>query len=810
MTAWPPRITLSNFNQLFEASPAPIAIARLDDGVFVQANDAFLRLYGYSLEEIIGHTSTELGLWSKQEERDKIIELIERQGHAHNFIHEYRNKAGKVGRSMVSLDLIEIDGTPHMLGVLTDLAELDQAQAALVTSEERLRFAQRASGIGVWEWLPDTDAVYWTTETEAMFGLPPGGFGGNYDSFLALVHPTDRDLITQQRQALLATDGVFELEYRIVRPDGSIRWVLTKGAPERDESGALLRVAGLNIDMTERKQSELRLQQSHARIQAIIDASPVPLALNDEQGNVNYLNPAFTKAFGYDCHDIKTVEEWWPQAYPDTQYRQWVMDSWRSRMALAKHTRLPFSPLEVRVACKHGGEKVVLATATTLDNAYDNEYLVVLYDITERKRLEAEREENTRRLHAAVRGGRVALWEWDLRTDEVLYSEEWKAHLGYEEGEISNSFAEWQSRVHPEDLGPTLQKVDAYLKRHESAYTAEFRMRHKDGSYRWIFSQATLVADEQDNPIRLLGSHVDITETKGIQSRLYESEERLRLLIEHAPVALAMFDREMRYLAVSRGWLNDFELGDRDIIGVCHYEIFPDIPERWKDIHRRVLAGEVVSSDDDYYERGQAITYRLRWEVRPWYAADGSVGGIVIFSEDITTRKRMEEALQQANTELEHRVAERTRELRQLAAETTLLEEKERQLIAHDLHDDLGQLLYAAKVKLGLLAKSAADGPAAQLAGELDALLADASTRVRTLTAQLNPPVLERLGLIPALEWLAEQMEQVYGLTVEVEDDGLPKPLSPVQAAILFRAVRELVINVFKHAQSPIASSRPA
>ncbi|MDE1989588.1 MAG: PAS domain S-box protein [Betaproteobacteria bacterium] len=130
-----------------------------------------------------------------------------------------------------------------------------------------------------------------------------------------------------------------------------------------------------------------------------------------------------------------------------------------------------------------------------------------------------------------------------------------------------------------------------------------------------------------------------------IEQDLRESEHRLQLFIEHAPAALAMFDRQMRYLSVSNRWLQDYDLGGQNVIGRSHYEVFPEIPARWKILHQRGLEGEVLYSDDDRLQRSDGSLQRLRWEVRPWYANDGRVGGIVIFSEDITARKMTEAAL---------------------------------------------------------------------------------------------------------------------------------------------------------------------
>ncbi len=120
-------------------------------------------------------------------------------------------------------------------------------------------------------------------------------------------------------------------------------------------------------------------------------------------------------------------------------------------------------------------------------------------------------------------------------------------------------------------------------------------------------------------------------------------ESPLDLFIEDAPVALAIFDHQMRYVHASHGWRRDFGLGSRELRGLSHYEVFPEIPDRWKEIHCRGLAGEVVHDDRDQFQRGDGTVQWLRWKVRPWYESKGSIAGIIIFTEDITARVRAEE-----------------------------------------------------------------------------------------------------------------------------------------------------------------------
>ena len=129
---------------------------------------------------------------------------------------------------------------------------------------------------------------------------------------------------------------------------------------------------------------------------------------------------------------------------------------------------------------------------------------------------------------------------------------------------------------------------------------------------------------------------------------LRESEGRLRYFIKYAPAAIAILDKDLRYLVYSDRWLTDYGLGGRDLRGLSHYEVFPEIPERWRTIHRRALAGETLHAEEDSFTRVDGHVQWLRWEVRPWLDNLGNIGGVAFLTEDITDRKRMESQLLQA------------------------------------------------------------------------------------------------------------------------------------------------------------------
>jgi len=164
----------------------------------------------------------------------------------------------------------------------------------------------------------------------------------------------------------------------------------------------------------------------------------------------------------------------------------------------------------------------------------------------------------------------------------------------------------------------------------------------KDGRRRIWEYRNTLRTNGVPQPI-VRGIARDVTERHEAEDALRRSEQRMRLFIEHAPAGAALLDREMRYVQASRRWCRDYGLGDRDIAGLSHYDLFPEIPERWKEAHRRCLAGEVLREECDRFDRADGSVQWIRWELHPWYDK-GEIGGIAIFSEDVTAKELADSA----------------------------------------------------------------------------------------------------------------------------------------------------------------------
>jgi PAS domain S-box-containing protein len=233
--------------------------------------------------------------------------------------------------------------------------------------------------------------------------------------------------------------------------------------------------------------------------------------------------------------------------------------------------------------------------------------------------------------------GRILYWSHGA---EVMY--------GYSASEVvGKPYRQFAGAVEAPDSKAFREEIIS-----KGSWRGEHVQRRKDGTTFWSSTSISVVTDEQGHPTGFVGIDADITKRKLMEQALRENEGRLRLFIEHAPAALAMFDRDMRYIAVSRRWRTDYNLGEVDLIGRSHYEVFPEIGDTLKAIHRRAMAGEVLKGDEDRFDRADGSVQWLKWETRPWHDQSGVIGGIVIFSEDITQRKEVEEALLTSEAQL--------------------------------------------------------------------------------------------------------------------------------------------------------------
>ena len=404
--------------------------------------------------------------------------------------------------------------------------------------------------------------------------------------------------------------------------------------------------------VAERRRTHAQLQESETRFQVTFEQAAAGISIISLEGHWLRVNRKLCAILGYSQDELMAL------TFQDVTYP----DDLEADLENVKRTlsgEIATYAMEKRYIRKDGRVIWVnlhVALVRKPDNAPDY-FIAVVEDIQNRKETEANFKE-------AKRIASLGHWTWN-GAGEQTWSEELYAIFGRDPALPPVNYQEMAGYY----TADSWNKLDAAVQkcwRDGVAFQCDAEVVRPDGAHRWAISSGEAIRDIDGRVIAMHGAVQDITERKLAEMALQESKERLNLLIEYAPASLAMFDREMRYLACSQRWRSDYNLDERDLLGVSHYDVFPEIGAAWKAIHHRCLAGEIIRADEDLFVRADGSAQWLRWEVRPWHQAGGAIGGIAMFTEDITYRKQAETALQQLNADLEQRIDQRTAELKAL------------------------------------------------------------------------------------------------------------------------------------------------
>ena len=539
----------------------------------------------------------------------------------------------------------------QIIGVFTIVAVTTErvlAEQALRANEESLKEAQRIAGVG--SFILDIDEKTWTA-SEVLYEILGLEKGCERAAALwsDLILPEDLTrLVKLYGDTDLDKRKMLDDEIRFLRQtDKKLRWARVRGRLELDAQGRPHTLRGTIEDISERKLVEGEVLKSTGLLELFIQDAPTGLAMFDREMRYISASRRWIEDMG--------VKEWdlAGKSHYELGYR--IPDRWKEehRRAMDGET-VSFN--EDHYQREDGSERWVRRMVRPWWTGHGAVGGIVLLseDITATKEAERALRESEESLKEAQRIAGIGSYVLDLVSGVWSSSAMLDEILGID-ASYGRTLEGWRALVHHNDRTMMASLLANEVLGRSMDFGKEYRIvRPNDHAVRWVHSVGKLERDPQGTPVALRGTIQDITTRKQSEAFLRESRELLQLFIEHAPAAIAMFDREMRYLAASRRWLESYSLVGKEILGRSHYDVFPELPERWKEIHRRGIAGESLREEEDHFERADGSKCWLRWELVPWRRADGTIGGIVLFTEDITALKASEDRLQLAANVFTH------------------------------------------------------------------------------------------------------------------------------------------------------------
>lgn len=524
-----------------------------------------------------------------------------------------------------------------------ELAERKRTEASLQESERQLRQALEAAHMGTWDWNIQKGQIQWSANLEALFGLEPGEFDGSFAMFISSVHPEDRNRLQEAINAAVTTGAEYNIEFRVVYPDGTIRWALSQGKVFYDESGQPVRMAGVDLDITERKRSEAELQESAAWLKLAQKATKSGLWDFDIATGKAKVSEEYCTLLGLDSNTKEiSYEDWLRLLHPDDRLRitEYVAQMIREQRQ--------YYDTEFRILHPDGERWLASRSQVFYDEAGNAiRKIGNVQDIHARKQAENLLKSSEERLQLSLEGSGNGLWDWNIVTDELYLSPRWLEMLGYEVGELPSHVSTWEELIYPEDKPFVMARLNVHLLDSSVPYKFDYRVLTKSGEPKWIGNYGKVVVrDENGHPLRMAGIHQDISARK-------HAEEEMQLkaqVLAQTHDSVISTDLDGYITSWNQGAERVFAYSAQEVIGQ-HIEILYPQPQM-----RDALQNQVIEPLKTKGQHEVEVSVQGR-SGNPIYVLlslsllrdhNQNPVGMIGFSMDITTRKQAEEELRQS------------------------------------------------------------------------------------------------------------------------------------------------------------------
>ncbi|MEO6006378.1 MAG: PAS domain S-box protein [Opitutus sp.] len=535
-------------------------------------------------------------------------------------------------------------GVVGVHGVVQEITARKQAEQALRTSEHRMRLAMEAAATGMWDWDLATNAVTWSPECCVIHGLAKDEFDGTASGFDRLIHLGDRD-----RVWATVRDGVdrrkkYECEFRVIRPDGEVRWVTNVGRAVYDEQGRPLRMIGTITDVTERKVAEERLRASEEFNRTVLESSPDCVKVLDGEGRVQFMNANGRCLLEVDDFEAMRDQPWlsvWPEA------EQATVQAALARAKGGEAARFQAFALtakgtpkwwDVIVAPSHTGEAGAL------------QFVSVSRDITEQREAAEKLRASEERFRVAIGAVSDILWTNNAEGEMTGEQRGWGAFTGQLQEDYQGYG--WSKAVHPEDAQPTLAAWKLAVAEKQT-FEFQHRVRRYDGQWRLCSIRAEPLLDSKGGIREWVGVHTDITDQRHAERAVRDSEERFRVLATAMPQLVWACSSEGACTFQGPQWVSATGQSCAEALGYGWLEmIHPDDRERTGELWQKAVA-EARTFETEYRLRTEAGTYR--WFLSRADMIKDAVGTVQLWigtSTDIEEAKRTAALVQENETRL--------------------------------------------------------------------------------------------------------------------------------------------------------------
>jgi len=458
------RLSEEKFAKAFETNPAAIAITTLDDGIFVDVNDTWLTMFGYTRDEVVGRSAKDVRIWPTAEPREEWAATLRAMGTVRTWEQTFSSKSGAAVPTIFSTTILEIAGQTVVLSTLLDISGRKMAEENLRKSEERFRALTTASSDAVYRMSPD-----WREMRHLVgHGFINDSQEPNCNWLNEYIHPDDQPLVTAAIHEAIRAKGIFELEHRVLRADGTLGWTFSRAVPLLDAGGNIVEWFGSASDVTKRKRVEEALRESEARFRTLANAIPQLCWMANADGWIFWYNDRW---YEYTGTTPQQMEGWGWQSVHDPEALPDVLVRWRDSIARRKPFDMVF-PLK-------GADGVFRPFLTRIVPVLDEGGNVVRWfgtntDISEQRRIEEALRESEATLRTVTDHARVGLVMIDADRRYVFANNAYAEVLKLPGGELIG-------RRVPDVMAGVYDQISPRLDRAFTGESVQYQLTVPDG-----------------------------------------------------------------------------------------------------------------------------------------------------------------------------------------------------------------------------------------------------------------------------------------------------------------------------------------
>lgn len=760
--------------KIIDTIPVMITVYRPDLSE-ISVNPEFEKITGWSNKEI---TSVNImdKIYPDKNYQKGVLEFMDKTGEGWKDFEMVTKTGRKIQSTWTNLRLSD----ETQIGIGIDITERKLIEEKLKKNEEWLQLTTTSSNTGLWEWHPKTGETVFDEVWANLVGyhleeLQPVSI----ETWNELVHPDDLSKFEKELDRYLSGErSIYECEVRMKHKQGHWVWILDRGrVVEWDDKGDPERMVGTHVDITYQKNIEERIKAERHRFEVAANlTSDVIWEWRPEKHEL-WWGDGIETVFGYSAEQYKATRNFWENhiAEPD---RERVIQS----MKKAENSLETEWSEEYDFIAADGTAKKIKDSAVIVRDNDGNVLRIIgaMVDKTKEIKFRQALHHQSYRFEMIAKATTDVLYEWNIKTNEVWWSEGWHTRFDYSEEEVENTFEWWTKIVHPDDIERIVTSTKNSIKSNADYWSANYRIKNGKGDYSNVVDRGYFLKDQRGTIEYMVGTISDITADVRAQEELKASEQQYRLLFKQNPIPMFIYDQDtLKFTTVNEAAVEKYGYSEEEFTSMSILDIRPpeDIEAVKKLVSENREKTRTPSGEWTHLTKnGKKLKVKISSSIIYY---KGKVQRLVI-AHDITEQRAAEERALSAIIEGE---------------------ERERQRIAKELHDGLGQYLSASNMNLKSVFEDLENIPDTLETTFQTGLkfLDHAISETRNISQNLMPKAIQDYGLELAAESLISHLRKTHQIKFYLYTNLNDVDVPDKTQINLYRILQESINNAIRH-----------